>query len=77
MRPQRMSTAVARGWPEVDEKHEHDYCGQSAFEWSKFIGERYVEYYARKQQIRAASFAFDRLCATFGDNTPGFRHSLR
>jgi nucleoside-diphosphate-sugar epimerase len=56
----------------VDETTSTDYCGQSAFEWSKLIGERYVEYYARKQEIRACIF---RLSTVFArpseDNTPG------
>src|SRR5215204_2463627 len=40
----------------VDEKTNTDYCGQSGFEWSKLIGERYVEYYSRQQNIRACIF---------------------
>src|ERR1041384_709805 len=46
----------ADGMEEVDENTSTDYCGQSAFEWSKLIGERYVEYYARRQHVRAAIF---------------------
>lgn len=38
---------------EADESTSTEYCGQSAFEWSKLIGERYVEYFARRQQVRA------------------------
>lgn len=57
---------------EVDEHTSTDYCGQSAFEWSKLIGERYVEYYARRQRVRAAIF---RLSTVFArpsfDNEPG------
>ena len=57
---------------EVDENTSTDYCGQSAFEWSKLIGERYVEYYARRQNVRAAIF---RLSTVFArpsmDNEPG------
>ena len=61
------------GWmDEVDENTSTDYCGQSAFEWSKLIGERYVEYYARRQNVRAAIF---RLSTVFArpsdDNAPG------
>ena len=56
----------------VDENTSTDYCGQSAFEWSKLIGERYVEYYARRQNVRAAIF---RLSTVFArpsiDNDPG------
>jgi nucleoside-diphosphate-sugar epimerase len=56
----------------VNESTSTDYCGQSAFEWSKLIGERYVEYYARTNNIRACVF---RLSTVFArpseDNTPG------
>lgn len=62
----------ADGFEYVDEMTSTDYCGQSAFEWSKFIGERYVEYYSRKQEIRACIF---RLSTVFArpseDNAPG------
>jgi CDP-paratose 2-epimerase len=48
------------------------YCGQSAFEWSKLIGEHYVEYYAHALKIRACIF---RLSTVFArpspDNAPG------
>ena len=44
---------------EVDENTSTDYCGQSAFEWSKLIGERYVEYYARQTECSCLlSFGF-------------------
>ena len=62
----------ADGFEYVDETTSTDYCGQSPFEWSKLIGEKYVEYYARKQEIRACIF---RLSTVFArpseDNTPG------
>lgn len=57
----------------VNESTSTGYCGQSAFEWSKLIGERYVEYYARAKDVRACIF---RLSTVFArpseDNTPGF-----
>jgi nucleoside-diphosphate-sugar epimerase len=57
----------------VNESTSTTYCGQSAFEWSKLIGERYVEYYARANNIRACIF---RLSTVFArpsdDNAPGF-----
>ena len=57
---------------EVDENTSTDYCGQSAFEWSKLIGERYVEYYARTQNIRAAIFRLSTIFARpSADNAPG------
>jgi len=33
-----------------------DYSGQTAFEWSKLLGEKYVEYYARQRAFRACIF---------------------
>ena len=64
--------ANAEGYEFVDEKTKTDYCGQTAFEWSKLIGERYVEYYARERKVRACIF---RLSTVFArpsvDNAPG------
>src|SRR5215208_7375910 len=37
----------------VNEDTSTGYNGQTAFEWSKLIAERYVEYYARTKNIRA------------------------
>lgn len=57
---------------DVNEETSTAYCGQSGFEWSKLIGERYVEYYARQRNVRACIF---RLSTVFArpsqDNTPG------
>ena len=64
--------ANADGFEYVDEATSTDYCGQSAFEWSKLIGERYVEYYARKQEIRACIFRLSTIFARpTEDNAPG------
>ncbi len=52
----------------VDETTSTDYCGQSAFEWSKLIGERYVEYYAHARNLRACIF---RLSTIFARPTEG------
>ena len=41
---------------DVAENTSTDYAGQSAFEWSKLIGERYVEYYAKQNDFRACIF---------------------
>ena len=38
---------------DVAEYTNTEYAGQSAFEWSKLIGERYVEYYAKQNNFRA------------------------
>jgi nucleoside-diphosphate-sugar epimerase len=62
----------AEDMEEVDENTSTDYCGQSAFEWSKLIGERYVEYYARRQNVRAAIFRLSTVFARPSDgNEPG------
>jgi len=41
---------------DVAEDTSTEYAGQSAFEWSKLIGERYVEYYAKQNDFRACIF---------------------
>src|ERR1043165_9242947 len=57
---------------EVSESTSTDYCGQSAFEWSKLIGEQYVEYYARTLKVRACIFRLSTIFARpSSDNTPG------
>jgi nucleoside-diphosphate-sugar epimerase len=48
--------AHADSYDEVPEECPTDYSGQGALEWSKLIGERYVEYYARQRQVRACIF---------------------
>ena len=60
--------ANAEGYEYVDEHTSTDYCGQSPFEWSKLMGERYVEYYSRQQNIRACIF---RLSTVFARPTEG------
>jgi nucleoside-diphosphate-sugar epimerase len=49
------------------------YCGQTALEWSKLIAERYVEYYAHRNNFRGCIF---RLSTVFAppteDNDPTF-----
>ncbi|HEU4837188.1 MAG TPA: NAD(P)-dependent oxidoreductase [Pyrinomonadaceae bacterium] len=57
----------------VNENTSTDYRGQSAFEWSKLIGERYVEYYARTKGVRACIFRLSTVYARPSeDNAPGF-----
>jgi dTDP-glucose 4,6-dehydratase len=48
--------ASADSYSEVPETCPTDYSGQTALEWSKLIGERYVEYYARQQDVRTCIF---------------------
>ena len=58
---------------EVPETCSTDYCGQSAFEWSKLIGERYVDYYARARSLRACIFRMSTVYARPSEgNEPGF-----
>jgi nucleoside-diphosphate-sugar epimerase len=57
----------------VPETCSTDYCGQSAFEWSKLIGERYVDYYARARSLRACIFRMSTVYARPSEgNEPGF-----
>lgn len=65
--------AHAEKYSEVPETCPTDYCGQSALEWSKLIGERYVEYYARQLDLRAAIFRLSTVYAPASTgNEPGF-----
>jgi nucleoside-diphosphate-sugar epimerase len=63
----------AEGEEEVAEDTSTDYCGQSAFEWSKLIGERYVEYYSNQRKIRACIF---RLSTVFARPSEGNESGL-
>lgn len=55
-------------YAEVPETCPTDFRGQSALEWSKLIAERYVEYYASKQRVRACIF---RMSAVYARPTTG------
>jgi len=58
---------------EVPETCSTDYCGQSALEWSKLMGERYVDYYSTARGIRACIFRLSTVYARPSeDNEPGF-----
>jgi nucleoside-diphosphate-sugar epimerase len=62
----------AEGLEYVDETTSTEYVGQSAFEWSKFMGERYVEYYAHVRNLRACIFRLSTIFARpSDDNAPG------
>jgi nucleoside-diphosphate-sugar epimerase len=62
----------AEGVEEVAEDISTNYCGQTAFEWSKLIGERYVEYYAQTHNVRACIFRLSTVYArATTDNAPG------
>ena len=61
------------GVEQVDETTSTDYAGQSAFEWSKVIGERYVEYYAHARKVRACIFRLSNVYARYSsENEAGF-----
>ena len=60
--------ANAVGLAEVNENCPTDYAGQSALEWSKLIGERYVDYYAARRNLRACVF---RLSAVYARPSEG------
>jgi nucleoside-diphosphate-sugar epimerase len=57
---------------DVAEDTSTEYCGQSAFEWSKLIGEQYVRYYAAKNDFRACIFRMSTIFARPSEgNEPG------
>jgi nucleoside-diphosphate-sugar epimerase len=58
----------ANNYSEVPESCATEYCGQSALEWSKLLGEKYVEYYAAQQKVRACIF---RMSAVYARPTSG------
>ena len=65
--------ANAEGLTEVAEGCSTEYAGQSALEWSKLIGERYVDYYAAKRNLRACVFRLSAVYARPSEgNEPGF-----
>jgi nucleoside-diphosphate-sugar epimerase len=55
-------------YSEVSEDCPTDYIGQTALEWSKLIGERYVEYYGRQRGVRTCIF---RLSSVYGRPSSG------
>lgn len=65
--------SFADEFKEVPETCRTDYCGQSAFEWSKLIGERYVEFYSTARGFRSCIF---RMSTVYGrpsqENEPSF-----
>jgi len=63
----------AESYTEVPETCPTDYSGQTALEWSKLIGERYTEYYARQRNIRTCIF---RLSTVYARPSEGNENSL-
>ncbi|MFL6208070.1 MAG: NAD-dependent epimerase/dehydratase family protein [Pyrinomonadaceae bacterium] len=65
--------AHADGYAEVPESCSTDYCGQSPLEWSKLLGERFVDYYAAARGLRACIFRLSTVYARPSEgNEPGF-----
>ena len=63
----------AGAYHETPERCPVDYADQSALEWSKLIGERYVDYYARQRKVRACIFRMSTVYARPSDgNESGF-----
>jgi nucleoside-diphosphate-sugar epimerase len=65
--------AWADQFAEVGEGCPTAYCGQSALEWSKLMGEKYVQYYAEARNLRCCIFRLSTVYARPSeDNEPGF-----
>jgi nucleoside-diphosphate-sugar epimerase len=65
--------AFADDYAEVPETCRTDYCGQSALEWSKLLGERYVDFYATQIGLRACIFRMSTVYARPSEgNEPNF-----
>ncbi len=63
----------AANYDEAPENCPIDYCGQTALEWSKLLGERYVEYYASRRDLRACIFRLSTVYARPSEgNESGF-----
>lgn len=60
--------ANANDFELVPETCSTEYCGQSALEWSKLVGEYYVEFYARARSFRSCIF---RLSTVYARPTSG------
>lgn len=59
--------ANAEQFQPVPETCPTSYTGQTALEWSKLIGERYLEYYARERNVRACIFRMSSVYARPSD----------
>lgn len=65
--------AFADEYSEVPETCRTGYCGQSALEWSKLLGERYVDFYAAERDLRACIFRMSTVYARASEgNEPNF-----
>ena len=65
--------SFAEDYTEVPETCRTDYCGQSALEWSKLMGERYVDFYATEMGLRSCIFRMSTVYARPSEgNEPNF-----
>jgi CDP-paratose 2-epimerase len=55
----------------VPESCSTEYCGQGAYEWSKLLGEKYVQFYASRAGARAGLFRLSTVYAPTGRENPG------
>jgi nucleoside-diphosphate-sugar epimerase len=63
----------ADNYKEVSETCQTLYSGQTALEWSKLIAERYVEFYAHRNNFRSCVFRLSTIYAPVSEgNTPNF-----
>ncbi|HEV2914483.1 MAG TPA: NAD(P)-dependent oxidoreductase [Pyrinomonadaceae bacterium] len=63
----------AGAYAEVPETCSTSYCGQSALEWSKLMGEHYIHYYAEGRNIRTCIFRLSSIYARPSEgNESGF-----
>lgn len=63
----------ADNFAEVNEQCPVVYCGQSALEWSKYIAEKYVEFYSAANGFRSCIFRLSNVYAPLSEgNVPGF-----
>lgn len=63
----------AGAYNETPESRPVEYASQTALEWSKLIGEKYVEYYAKQRKVRACIFRMSTVYARPSDgNESGF-----
>lgn len=58
-------------YKEVPETCSTDYIGQNAYEWSKLIAEKYVEYYTNKVKARCGIFRLSTVYAPATEGNPG------
>ena len=65
--------AHANSYDEIPEECSVEYAGQTALEWSKLIGERYVDYYTRQRKLRSCIFRLSTVyCRPSDGNESGF-----